>query len=282
MPQIRGAGMSSLNDEILGKIFNEVYIATGKTTPLQQTCRAFRESALRMPELWARVSTADDTEYHLTRSKFCKLDVTVLSNVELLRRDRVFTEQEKIWIRRQEKNRAITFLTLLKSHVSRWKSFRWHERNDEISLMQLLGSHAFPKKFPALQQLDIDYHYPDNRGPESLQNADVAAKDFLSQWDMPALTSLSLRNFIPSRIQANPRCLGFEWCSVNGEAETLDLTRLPSLLGAFDALKELSITLTNVFDSHHNGSQASLMQLEVLSLRIDGTLEPVTRDLLIP
>ena len=156
LPIIHGAGLLSLPIEILGRIFKEI-TATHSTLPFQMTCRSLRECAIKMLEPWTKISTEMNPIHFLRRSRSCKLDIEICKSI-CRRKDHSRRTGDRAEARRAQEidtSRAENFLMLLKSHTSRWESFIFRNRADEVHLMALLADQSFPNFFPLLRHVQL-------------------------------------------------------------------------------------------------------------------------------
>lgn len=273
VPVIHGAGLASLPNEILGKILKAASSSSGSTMPLQLTCRSIRECAIRMPELWTEIPARMNPIYHLKRSGARKLNILLDGSYY----EYLLDSEEMLGV-----ERAKAILTLLSPHSSRWGNFILRiSRKGEVNVLQLLASTSFLKVFPSLRHVEICHGHiereADTTGVEQLQNQ-LDVKDFIGQWEMPALEILSLTNCIPSRIQACPTTANFQFRYFQ-EGYEWDFSPLSLLLNhSLDSLKELTISMVDMFqEAEHEGLPAALMRLEKLTLTMFNSSSNVLR-----
>lgn len=168
----------------------------------------------------------------------------------------------------------------VEAHASRWESFRLYKRQDEAFICKILDDASFPKGFfPSLRHFELVFAKLEN---STLRDLERMPKDFIRDWSMPALQSLKLRNYIPSRIQGSPTKLSLKLYDDDGFPFFVDFCRVSSLLDSFRSLTEL--TVTSKYITHSTclsfGTPALLSRLKRLTLRLHCTTEEVLSHLL--
>lgn len=255
------ANITSLPDELLVDILWRILEAGGTIRNLSRTCRQVHWRIAALPQMWTKISTAKNPIRSLERSAPLNLDFTVHQNRTILPK----LSGDKEMIQRKDLLQATKFLSLVGPHACRWNSFTFNEREvDEVPLLEILASESYPKFYPSLRHVKLNYHYDEIR-----RSGEANLRTFISYWQMPILESLSVANFIPSRLHASPSrlTLKLEYYENNGMIGW-DFSRLSLLLTPLNTLRELSISLHAIYDGVHVGPPAILGGLEKLSLRI--------------
>lgn len=212
--------------------------------------------------------------YHLKRSGACKLNILLTTSCYVITWDR--SRALEMRVLEKDSLRVKYLLFLLEKHSSRWEKFSLDDREDEAYIMRLLAAASFPKSFPSLRHVELIYH---RKEPSAIGQLRIKAKDFISQWDMPALESLSLTNYAPSRIQASPKFVDFRFNNTiddddgdddDDDGDNWNLLQFSSLLGSFTSMTKLAIKVESMFnDVSHDGPAAVLTRLEEFHLTVE-------------
>ncbi|KAH8112039.1 hypothetical protein DFH11DRAFT_1728861 [Phellopilus nigrolimitatus] len=252
-------GLPSLPEELIAQVFEMAYADDGNVSwHLSLVSRRFRRIALSLPRLWTKLDTSHDPELNLERSRGHGISLDICTNLY-----HVFTEE-----------RFHEFMRKVGPHSDRWKSVRlsghWDEAKYSRSdvLVKSLRDNFAGKTFPVLETLCSDYEFNcaevmDDNALEIWQDA----KNFFSEWDMPALRVLKTTNLIPS---LNTSSLTRFQLSLDGLSENeeeyiiYDLGALTNFLRALSSLEELSFVLRNI----NSFSQEQISDVDMINLNV--------------
>lgn len=243
-------GLDLIPDDILSIVFEYAHDTEDSLVAetLSHVNHRFRKMVLRMPKLWTYISSKRDSSSRaaelLTRSVPQLLSVLIEGRSNL----RKFDKQPK----EEQKEEFAFLLNSFKISVvspsHRLGSLKFHldighRKGRDCSFLKLLRKSYGTLTFPVLQTLEIAYDKLSSEEetlPDSVQ--------FCVNWEMPSLSTLKARNFIPAfRKQVVSRLksclLELDYNSGFYDGGGWDMYEVTRFIGSLANLEELEFIL---------------------------------------
>lgn len=271
----RAIGFASFPDELLARVFefySEYYLWTfdhtwedARDSPmvLAGVCRRFQRIVLRIPSLWACVSSDFAPERIYTLRTRCQNPTVFLkSEVESSKQD------------------IVDFVKQLHPNAQ-WRGLclEYEAEEDGCLLIESLDSEA-DSPFEALSTLSISYEgfLVDDDSPPPV--FPMKCDKILSKWSMPKLNSLELSNIIPSK---RLQCPALKSCKIRlsnfiDYTVRWDLKHLQTFIrsSSLDSVEDLTVIFNNTQTANVRSEtrQHTLFNLTSLDLRVEADTDP--------
>lgn len=229
--------------EVLGNILKWL----PSTDEFQLTSKAFRSNVLQIPSLWTSVSSYENPEYYIQRSKGCGLDVKI---------EFIDAVEPRLSV-----DRLRVFLLLLEPHHSRFKSLTIYGSESRLELWKVIHSQLLNRTFASLQKLG--YGTASTASSRfDIFTPDGSQKDLISSFTVPSLESLVIRNHFPTemiKIKTPPTKLSLtvshfkENAYGYSNAKNKLLDSITSMIQSYSQLTELTLHV----DNFHSASKFS-------------------------
>ncbi len=274
---VRTTGFASLPDELVARIMETAYaqylshihgdyyypdtMALQWTTLLSSVCKRFRHITLRLPALWGDIPNIFPEDTIRTLTARC--------------------HNPRVFVDGSGDMDVPHFISLLHPN-SQWKGLDIYYLCDGIGRTVFDAmDEAVYQPFRNLASLSID----SEGGKEELEQTTLFSRSsdrVLSSWDLVNLTSLRIKNIIPSSMKV-PRLkecrIGLERSEADGRPFAWDMQTLRRLFHSFQSITILSVSISNASSSTPGPAIAEnpalMTNLTSFSLRVRPGVEPV-------
>lgn len=272
---VQAIGFSSLPDDVVARIFEVCKTLGSLSSPkdispqaqkLSGVCRRFRRIALHVPGLWEDISNSHKTDWILKVQERC-LNPFV-----------------HIWCppKRTEEERIPAFLQLL--HPSnQWRGLSLECEQDKAHQVFDLISTASGGNFGSMSTLSMALNWHDEEHRYGLRSetprTNILDSDaaLLSTWRLDSLRELTIKNFIPRKID----CTNLRTCSISLSRRvhqfTWDLHALKNFFRSIHLVETMSLTIVFALSpaQYYNTVSDTVLfpQLTSLRIKVDGDTE---------